>query len=239
MEDSMRSFFTGWNSGDALAQSDNSRYTQYGNTALNNTGAQNREMLGHINTLQKYYMTKRGPDGQPLDQESMDMLDAFINAKQVPFSQGVMVPGDRDVPAGMPPLFSMATPPMETPVLPTPPPTAIPPVYPNRTGPDFRIGPYPLTPPPTAIPPVYPNRTGPDFRIGPYPLQQQQNPYPDGAGPAAPAQMLPQMPTVPPPIKMPPAPAAPQKRKKKVQQNTIMENNPWNKYRTSRMQDVQ
>ena len=213
MEDSMRSFFTGWNSGDALAQSDNSRYTQYGNTALNNTGAQNREMLGHINTLQKYYMTKRGPDGQPLDQESMDMLDAFINAKQVPFSQGVMVPGDRDVLAGMPPLFSMATPPMETPVLPTP--------------------------PPTAIPPVYPNRTGPDFRIGPYPLQQQQNPYPDGAGPAAPAQMLPQMPTVPPPIKMPPAPAAPQKRKKKVQQNTIMENNPWNKYRTSRMQDVQ
>ena len=79
MEDSMRSFFTGWNSGDALAQSDNSRYTQYGNTALNNTGAQNREMLGHINTLQKYYMTKRGPDGQPLDQESMDMLGAFIN----------------------------------------------------------------------------------------------------------------------------------------------------------------
>ena len=206
MEDSMRSFFTGWNSGDALAQSDNSRYTQYGNTALNNTGAQNREMLGHINTLQKYYMTKRGPDGQPLDQESMDMLGAFINAKQVPFSQGVMVPGDRDVPAGMPPLFSMATPPMETPVLPTPPPVTIPPVYPNGTGP------YP--PPPAT-------------------------PYPNGAGPAAPTPMLPQPPAALPALKVPTAPAAPQKRKKKVQQNTIMENNPWNKYRTSRMQDVQ
>lgn len=206
MEDSMRSFFTGWNSGDALAQSDNSRYTQYGNTALNNTGAQNREMLGHINTLQKYYMTKRGPDGQPLDQESMDMLGAFINAKQVPFSQGVMVPGDRDVPAGMPPLFSMATPPMETPVLPTPPPTTIPPVYPNGTGP-------------------YPPQSAP--------------PYPNGTGPTAPAPMLPQMPAAPPPMKVPTAPAAPQKRKKKVQQNTIMQDNPWNKYRTSRMQDVQ
>lgn len=206
MEDSMRSFFTGWNSGDALAQSDNSRYTQYGNTALNNTGAQNREMLGHINTLQKYYMTKRGPDGQPLDQESMDMLGAFINAKQVPFSQGVMVPGDRDVPAGMPPLFSMTPPTMETPVLPTPPPITIPPVYPGGTGP---------YPPPSATP------------------------YPNGAGPAAPAPMLPQPPAAPPALKVPTAPAAPQKRKKKVQQNTIMENNPWNKYRTSRMQDVQ
>ena len=219
MEDSMRSFFTGWNSGDALAQSDNSRYTQYGNTALNNTGAQNREMLGHINTLQKYYMTKRGPDGQPLDQESMDMLGAFINAKQVPFSQGVMVPGDRDVPAGMPPLFSMATPPMETPVLPTPPPVTIPPVYPNGTGP------YPP-------PPVYPNGTGP------YP-PPPATPYPNGAGPAAPTPMLPQPPAALPALKVPTAPAAPQKRKKKVQQNTIMENNPWNKYRTSRMQDVQ
>lgn len=206
MEDSMRSFFTGWNSGDALAQSDNSRYTQYGNTALNNTGAQNREMLGHINTLQKYYMTKRGPDGQPLDQESMDMLGAFINAKQVPFSQAVMVPGDRDVPAGMPPLFPTVTPTMETPVMPTPPPTAIPPVYPSGTGP---------YPPPSAAP------------------------YPNGAGPTAPAPMLPQMPAAPPAMKVPAAPAAPQKRKKKVQQNTIMENNPWNKYRTSRMQDVQ
>lgn len=205
MEDSMRSFFTGWNSGDALAQSDNSRYTQYGNTALNNTGAQNREMLGHINTLQKYYMTRRGPDGQPLDQESKDMLGAFINAKQVPFSQGVMVPGDRDVPAGKPPLFSMATPPMEAPVLP-PAPIPIPPIYPNGTGP---------YPPPSATP------------------------YPNGAGPAAPTPMLPQPPAAPPALKVPTAPAAPQKRKKKVQQNTIMENNPWNKYRTSRMQDVQ
>lgn len=205
MEDPMRAFFTGWGSGDALAQSDNSRYTQYGNTALNNTGAQNREMLGHINTLQKYYMTKRGPDGQPLDQESMDMLGAFINAKQVPFSQGVMVPGDRDVPAGMPPLSPMAAPSMETPVMP-PMPTAIPPVYPSGTGP---------YPPPSATP------------------------YPNGAGPTAPAPMLPQMPAAPPALKVPATPAAPQKRKKKVQQNTIMENNPWNKYRTSRMQDVQ
>lgn len=149
MEDSMRAFFTGWGSGDALAQSDNSRYTQYGNTALNNTGAQNREMLGHINTLQKYYMTGRGPDGQTLDQQSMDKIRDFVNAKQVPFSQGVMVPGDREVPAGMPPLTPIAPPTIATPVLPPPPPP-IPLVYPNGTGP------YP----PQAVTP-YPNGAGP------------------------------------------------------------------------------
>lgn len=174
MEDSMRSFFTGWNSGDALAQSDNSRYTQYGNTALNNTGAQNREMLGHINTLQKYYMTKRGPDGQPLDQESMDMLGAFINAKQVPFSQAVMVPGDRDVPAGMPPLFSMATPPMETPVLP-PAPIPIPPIYPNGAGPyPPQVAPVNT---PQAAPPQMP-AAPPAINMPANPSTQQPQPAP-------------------------------------------------------------
>lgn len=193
MEDSMRSFFTGWNSGDALAQSDNSRYTQYGNTALNNTGAQNREMLGHINTLQKYYMTKRGPDGQPLDQESMDMLGAFINAKQVPFSQAVMVPGDRDVPAGMPPL---------TPILPTPPTVTIPPVYPNGTGP---------YPPPN----TYPNGTGPYPPAQPPPTP---NTYPNGTFPAALPTPPPQIQAMPPIAQAQPQPRPqpqPQPKRKK------------------------
>lgn len=134
MEDSMRPFYTGWQSGDALAQGDNSRYTQYGNTALNNTGAQNHEMMQHINKLQQMYLTKTGADGKPLDQESLDYMRDFINANQFAYSQGVMTPWVDDPLAGKRPLHPIApTAPIEMPPMPTAP---VPPnPYPLGAGP--------------------------------------------------------------------------------------------------------
>lgn len=180
----MRPFFSGWQSGDALAQSDNSRYTQYGNTALNNTGAQNREMLGHINTLQKYFMLGRGPDGQPLDPQALEMMRNFVNANQFAFSQGVMTPAPYDEPAGMP-------------EMPTAPPGLSPTPYPHGTGPypppavyPNGTGPYP----PPAAPPVYPNGTGPQLPVAP--------------------PIMPQMPVAPPPAVQQQAQPQPKKRRK-------------------------
>lgn len=92
MEDAMKPFYTGWSSGDALAGQDNTRYTQYGNTALSNTGTQNHQMLQHINSLQKMFMTGIGPDGKPLSDSDARRIHDFVTANQQQFTQGVYTP---------------------------------------------------------------------------------------------------------------------------------------------------
>lgn len=92
MEDAMKPFYTGWSSGDTLAGQDNTRYTQYGNTALSNTGTQNHEMLQHINSLQKMFMTGIGPDGRPLSDSDARRIHDFVTANQPQFTQGVYTP---------------------------------------------------------------------------------------------------------------------------------------------------
>lgn len=89
IEDAMKPFYTGWNTGDQLSQQDNARYTQFGNQALQNTGVQNREMLDHINALQKMYYTGEDHNGKPLPPTYLSAIGDFINQNQPYYTQGV------------------------------------------------------------------------------------------------------------------------------------------------------
>jgi len=92
MEDALKPFYTGWNTGDQLAQQDNARYTQFANQALSNTGIQNREMLGHINDMHTMALTGYDRSGKPLDPTARLRMVDFVSRMQSPFSQGVYAP---------------------------------------------------------------------------------------------------------------------------------------------------
>ena len=116
MEDAMKPFYTGWNSGDALAQTDNARYTQYGNTALSNTGTQNHEMLQHVNKLHQMLLTGIGPTGQPLSPADRRAIGDFVNATQEAFSQGVYTPAPYTPKADPMPVFGRGAAPIAPPL---------------------------------------------------------------------------------------------------------------------------
>ncbi len=107
MDDALKPFYTGWNTGSELAQQDNARYTQFGNQTLQNTGMQNREMLGHLNKLQNMALTGYDEAGRPLLPEQHRSIMDIVNKLQPQFTQGVYTPADylspyTSAPVGMP-----------------------------------------------------------------------------------------------------------------------------------------
>lgn len=107
MDDALRPFYTGWATGAELAGQDNARYTQFANQALQNTGTQNREMLGHLNDLQTMALTGYDKSGKPLLPEQHRSIMDIVNKMQPQFTQGVYNPQDylapnSRTPAGMP-----------------------------------------------------------------------------------------------------------------------------------------
>lgn len=94
MEDALKPFYTGWNTGDQLAQQDNARYTQFANQALSNTGVQNREMLGHINDMHTMALTGYDKNGKYIEPKDRLRMAWFVSANQRPFSQAAFSPLD-------------------------------------------------------------------------------------------------------------------------------------------------
>lgn len=90
--DALKPFYTGWASGHELASQDNQRYTALNSQALSNTGTMNREMLGHVNDINTMLVTKRDKHGNPLTAEQLRAAQEFVDANQMPYSQGVFSP---------------------------------------------------------------------------------------------------------------------------------------------------
>lgn len=125
--DQMKPFYTGWASGHELAGQDNQRYTTLNSQALSNTGAMNREMLGHVNDMQSMVFQGKDKFGQPLPSRQKEEMTEFVSKYQTPFSQGVFTPAPWSLPpASKAPIIDSVrpyTPPapiMPVPVMPSP-----------------------------------------------------------------------------------------------------------------------
>ncbi len=144
--DNLKSFFTGWGSGQELASQDNARYTTLNSQALANTGTMNRQMLDHVNDLQSMVMTGRDKFGNPLPVRQKEEMTAFVAQMQKPYSQGVFSPAPwSSIPEK--PTFAMPERAAPTPAI-APPPT-MPPFAPADLGKAF--SPLPAMPPPPPV----------------------------------------------------------------------------------------
>lgn len=202
--DNLKSFYTGWGSGQELASQDNQRYTTLNSQALANTGSMNNRMLDHVNDIQTMVMTGKDKNGQPLTPQQKLEMTQFVSEYQRPYSQGVFSPAPwSSAPEPSAPILSE-----------TPRPT--PPVIPM---------PRPSTPAMPMMPTADLNKS-----FAPLPSMQPVAPI---ANPGISSQMqIPPVtaPTMPPMqqgnLTMPQAPPAPAPRRKAKRKVTVRPSNP-------------
>lgn len=129
--ENLKSFYTGWASGHDLASQDNQRYTTLNAQALSNTGAQNRQMLEHVNDVDSMVLMGKDKFGQPLlDRQKKEMTD-MVNRYQMPYSQGVFTPAPWSPrPEDMAPVLSPPAPRPALMPIPSAPPHVAPPPMP-------------------------------------------------------------------------------------------------------------